>query len=80
MNIIQTASGIEYVEREFVDSWGRRRVCHKRLDELPKPHAETCVVCGASIDSERSTKRYCGDACRMKAYRARQAPRVKHRL
>lgn len=72
MKTIKAASGVEYVEREFVDAWGRRRVCHKRVDSLPKPHAESCAACGAPIDPERSTMAYCGAACRMKAYRARR--------
>lgn len=72
MKTIKTAAGTEYVEREFVDAWGRRRLTHKRLDTLPKQHAESCAVCGAAIDSERSTKTFCSTACRMKAYRMRR--------
>ena len=73
---IVTAAGVAYRRQEFVDSWGRKRVCDKRLDDLPKPHAETCAVCGAAIAAERSTKRFCSDACKMKEYRQRKRPSV----
>lgn len=70
--IIVTAAGIAYRRQEFVDSWGRKRTCDKRMDDLPKPHAETCAVCGAALAAERSTRRFCGDACKMKEYRQRK--------
>ena len=72
MNIITTAHGIQYRQAEFIDTWGRKRVYHKRLSDLPKPHAENCVVCGSPISAERSTKRFCGDACKMRDYRRRR--------
>ena len=73
MNIITTAKGVEYRQQEFTDSWGRNRVCYKRLDTLPKEHAETCAECGAAISTLRSTKRFCSDACKMREYRRRKA-------
>lgn len=70
MEIIKTALGVEYRRQTFTDSWGRVRVCDKRLDTLPKPHAERCAACGATISPERSTRRYCSDRCRVTAWRA----------
>lgn len=70
MDIIKTARGIEYRRQTFTDRWGRVRVCDKRLDTLPKPHAETCAVCGSAIAADRSTKRFCSDRCRVAAWRA----------
>ena len=67
----KTPQGIEYLRREFVDAWRRRRVCDKRLCDLPQPHHATCECCGSPIASERSTKRFCSDACKMKEYRQR---------
>ena len=75
MQIITSAKGIQYRQAEFIDAWGRKRLCHKLLSEMPKPHAETCTVCGQTISSERSTKRFCSDACKMRDYRKRQAVR-----
>jgi len=41
--------------------------------EPPKrPGAAHCGWCGRVMASERSTSRYCGGACRVNAYRARQ--------
>jgi hypothetical protein len=31
----------------------------------------TCEVCGKGLKAARSTARFCGPACRMKAFRAR---------
>ena len=73
MNIITTAKGIQYRQATFVDSWDRVRVCYKLVSELPKPYAETCAVCGQAISAERSTKRFCSDACKMRDYRQRRA-------
>ena len=70
--IITTPAGIAYRRQVITDSWGRQRVCDKRLDDLPKPHLEACECCGAPLTTERSTKRFCSDACKMKAYRQRQ--------
>ena len=72
MNVITTASGVPYRRQEFTDAWGRVRVCDRRLDTLPKPHAEVCAVCGQPISAERSTRRFCSTACRVKEYRQRQ--------
>ena len=72
MNIITTAQGVQYRRQEFTDSWGRKRVCDKRLDTLPQPHAEVCAVCGQPISAERSTRQFCSAACRVRAHRQRQ--------
>ena len=72
MNIITTAQGVQYRRQEFTDSWGRKRVCDKRLDALPKAHAEICTVCGQPISAERSTRRFCSSKCKMREYRQRQ--------
>lgn len=69
--IITSTLGVRYLRREVTDSWGRTRIVDKRLDDLPKPHAETCSICGTPIEAERSTKQYCSTACRMTAYRRR---------
>lgn len=68
-NII-TVKGVQYRRQEFVDAWGRRRVCDKRVSDLPKPHASTCAVCGQAIQAQRSTMRFCSPGCRVKANRA----------
>jgi hypothetical protein len=34
-----------------------------------KPAAVDCAQCGNPVPSERSTRRYCSDACRQRAYR-----------
>ena len=75
MNIIE-AKGIQYRRMEVVDAWGRRRVCDKRLSDLPQPHAETCAVCGQPIQAQRSTMKFCSTKCRMTAYRQRQRGNV----
>ena len=64
--------GVEYRRMEFVDAWGRRRVCDKRVSALPQPHAETCSACGQPIQAQRSTMQFCSAKCRVKAYRQRQ--------
>mgnify|MGYP003375515994 CR=1 FL=1 len=66
--IITTAKGIQYLRQEFIDSWGRKRICDKRLVEA-KPHAECCAVCGKMLEALRSTKRFCGPACKMRHHR-----------
>jgi predicted nucleic acid-binding Zn ribbon protein len=66
MQIITTAKGVQYRRQEFVDSWGRVRVCDKRVDTLPKEHNEVCACCGQPIASERSTKKFCSPGCRVK--------------
>ena len=66
LTIITTAKGVQYRQQEFVDSLGRKRVCEKRLDTLPKEHNEVCACCGQPIDSERSTKKFCSTNCRVK--------------
>ena len=38
-----------------------------------------CFVCGNTLTWQRSTRRYCANACRQSAYRRRRAPRVWHR-
>jgi predicted nucleic acid-binding Zn ribbon protein len=65
MQIITTALGVQYRRQEFVDSWGRTRVCDKRVDTLPKEHNVACECCGQPIDSERSTKKFCSAGCRV---------------
>jgi hypothetical protein len=35
-----------------------------------------CIVCAAALHGERSTRKYCSDACRFKAYRRRKRPPV----
>ena len=72
LTIITTAKGVQYRRQEITDVWGRKRVCHKLVSELPKPHAECCAMCGQAISAERSTKRFCSDACKMKEYRQRK--------
>lgn len=72
MTIIST-KGIQYRRMEFVDAWGRKRTCDKRLSDLPKPHAETCAVCSQPIAAKRSTMKFCSPACRMKAHRQSRA-------
>jgi hypothetical protein len=67
---IKAANGIEYVRREFVDAWGRQRVCDKRVTDLPKPHATACGYCGEPIKATRSTRRFCSLRCRVAAHRA----------
>ena len=42
---------------------------------MPKP---CCFVCGEALVCQRSTRRYCTDACRQSAYRRRRSPRVRH--
>ena len=73
MNIIKSLAGIEYRRQEFTDAWGRKRVCDKRLSDMPKPHNTACACCGKQMDSARSTKRFCSAGCRVKASRARPA-------
>lgn len=73
MKIVTTAKGVQYREQEFIDAWNRKRICHKRLDTLPKEHATHCAVCGSPIEAIRSTLRFCSDACKMKDYRQRKA-------
>ena len=68
----ETAKGVEYIRREFVDAWGRRRICDKRVSDLPQPHHTACECCGVPIAAERSTKRFCSDACKMREYRQRK--------
>ncbi len=63
---IVTVRDTAYLQREFVDVRGRKRVCTKRLDTLPKPHNDVCLCCGQPIDSERSTKKFCSAGCRVK--------------
>ena len=72
MNVITTAHGVQYRRQEFTDAWGRKRVCDRRLDTLPRPRSETCAVCGQPISAERSTRRFCSAACRVRAHRQRQ--------
>ena len=69
MNIIKTALGVEYRQQEFIDAWGRSRICFKRLSNLPQPHKEACAVCGKMLEALRSTKRFCGPACKMRHHR-----------
>lgn len=69
----KTPQGIEYLRREFVDTWGRRRICDKRVADLPQPHHTACECCGAAIDAQRSTMRFCSTKCRMKVHRQRKA-------
>jgi hypothetical protein len=38
-----------------------------------------CFVCGNALVCQRSTRRYCANACRQSAYRRRRSPRVWHR-
>jgi len=64
--VITTAKGVQYRQQEFMDAWGRKRVCTKLLDDLPKAHNEVCACCGQAIDAERSTKRFCSAGCRVK--------------
>ena len=66
ITIISTAKGVQYRQQQFVDSWGRKRVCEKRLDTLPKEHNDVCACCGQPMDSERSTKKFCSAGCRVK--------------
>jgi hypothetical protein len=33
----------------------------------------TCLQCGAALDAQRSTRSYCSNACRQKAYRHARA-------
>ena len=72
MTIITTATGEQYRRMEFVDAWGRRRVCDKRVSDLPKPHRDTCECCGSPVNPERSTMRFCSAKCRVKWNRQRK--------
>jgi hypothetical protein len=38
-----------------------------------------CFRCGNTLTWQRSTRRYCANACRQSAYRRRRSPRVWHR-
>ena len=38
-----------------------------------------CAVCGNALAPQRSTRRYCANACRQSAYRRRARPKVWHR-
>ncbi len=71
--IIKTATGTEYLQREFIDAWGRHRVCTKRVADLPKPHATACACCGQAIRPQRSTMRFCSAGCRVKWNRANRS-------
>lgn len=66
LTIITGPHGIQYRQQAFVDSWGRKRVCEKRLDTLPKAHNEVCQCCGQPITGVRSTKKFCSPGCRVK--------------
>lgn len=70
---IVAVRGVEYRRMEFVDAWGRRRVCDKRVADLPKPRAEACAACGQPIQARRSTMQFCSAKCRMRAHRQRSA-------
>lgn len=72
MNVITTALGIQYRQQEFMDSWGRKRICYKRLSNLPKPHNESCAVCGQPLIAVRSTKKFCSSACKLRYHRQRK--------
>ncbi len=39
----------------------------------PQPRPRPCVVCGTLMMPQRSTRRYCSEACRQKASRSRRA-------
>ena len=39
----------------------------------------SCEACGAPAPAERATRKFCSDACRQKAYRARNRPRSHQR-
>jgi hypothetical protein len=39
----------------------------------------SCFVCGTTLVCQRSTRRFCANACRQSAYRRRAAPRVRQR-
>lgn len=36
---------------------------------------KTCRICGATFPADRTTRRYCGDACRQRAARDRKGAR-----
>jgi hypothetical protein len=49
---------------------GRRKV--QRKQQQHERPLVACTQCGGEIPVHRSTKRFCSDACRQAAYRARQ--------
>ena len=51
-------------------SW---RTKHRKDHPPSYPHQLNCQACGTTFGAKRSTTKYCSDACRMKAYRARRA-------
>jgi hypothetical protein len=38
-------------------------------------YVKACEACGEPVEAERSSKRFCGVACRMRAHRSRTKPR-----
>ncbi len=74
-------------ERELAAAWrrvtelGHQRAELKRslqslrdqLAQIPQRPVRLCGVCGSQLDDERSTRAFCSNACRQKAYRQRVA-------
>jgi hypothetical protein len=63
---------ILFCSRECVQAAAQeRRTERRRQDRERKAKPIKCEQCGSMRPPERSTRRYCSDVCRQKAYRRR---------
>jgi hypothetical protein len=63
---------VSYCSRECQQADRNERRREQRHDCKPISKPIKCARCGNSVPPERSTRRYCSDACRQAAYRQRQ--------
>lgn len=64
--------GVSYCSRECQQADRNERRAEKRGQERERQREPVeCVRCGKGVPPERSTRRYCSDACRQAAYRER---------
>ena len=59
--------------REYCDDVCKKKAAEKRYLELHPPKYKVCVVCGKEISLSRAGSRYCGNDCKVTAYRRRKA-------
>jgi endogenous inhibitor of DNA gyrase (YacG/DUF329 family) len=63
---------VSYCSRECQQADRNERRREQRHDRKPISKPIKCARCGKRVPPERSTRRYCSDACRQQAYRQRQ--------
>lgn len=59
--------------RKYCDDACKKKADEKRYLELHPPKYKVCVVCGKEIPLLRAGARYCGNTCKVTAYRRRKA-------